>query len=41
MLSRAAADGLAGLGLELLLSWQAALAMKHEVLPDTFLCLAE
>ena len=33
MLSRAAAAGLAGLGLTLLLSWLAALAMNHDVLP--------
>ena len=35
MLSRAAAAGLAGLGLALLLSWLAALAMNHDVLPGT------
>ena len=33
MLSRAAAAGLAGLGLTLLLSWLSALAMNHDVLP--------
>ena len=35
MLSRAAAAGLVGLGLTLLLSWLAALAMNHDVLPST------
>lgn len=34
MLSRAAAAGLAGIGLALLLSWLAALAMNHDLLPD-------
>ena len=33
ILSRAAAAGLGGLGLTLLLSWLAALAMNHDVLP--------
>ena len=40
MLSRAAAAGLAGLGLALLLSWLAALAMNHDVLPGTDVRLA-
>lgn len=40
MLSRAAAAGLAGLGLTLLLSWLAALAMNHDVLPGTDVRLA-
>ena len=42
-LSRAAAAGLGGLGLTLLLSWLAALAMNHDVLPgaDTRLTEAE
>ena len=35
ILSRAAAAGLAGLGIALLLSWAAALAMNHDVLPAT------
>lgn len=40
MLSRAAAAGLAGLGLALLLSWLAALAMNHDVLPGSDVRLA-
>ena len=40
MLSRAAAAGLTGLGLALLLSWLAALAMNHDVLPGTDVRLA-
>lgn len=40
MLSRAAAAGLAGLGLALFLSWLAALAMNHDVLPGTDVRLA-
>lgn len=40
MLSCAVAAGLAGLGLALLLSWLAALAMNHDVLPGTDVRLA-
>lgn len=38
MLSRAAAAGLAGLGLTLLLSWLAALAMNHDVRLAALVC---